>query len=96
MAAYKIKMLVSGYQSIDMLCIVLSVKFYGGLSISVLKNKQLLKKNGRQKVNIFKKFKFLNLSNPPFEERTDLVKSFTFLEPISLVNKMDNPTSNLT
>jgi hypothetical protein len=41
MAAYNIKMLVSGYQSIYMHCIVLSVKFDGGLSISVLKNKRV-------------------------------------------------------
>jgi hypothetical protein len=56
-------MLVAGYQSIDMLCIELSVKFDGGLSISVLKDKQLCKKNGRQK---FKKLKFFKscFSNP--------------------------------
>jgi hypothetical protein len=36
--------LVSGYQSIDLHCIVLPVKFDGGLSISVLRNKQLFKK----------------------------------------------------
>jgi hypothetical protein len=44
MAAYSIKVLVSGYQSIDMHCIVSPVKFDGGLSISVLRNKQPLKK----------------------------------------------------
>jgi hypothetical protein len=46
-------MLVSGYQAIDMYRIVLPVKFNGGLSISVLRNKQLLKK-----VEV-KKFKIL-------------------------------------
>jgi hypothetical protein len=54
MAAYNIKMLVSGYHSIDMHCIVLPVKFDDGLSISVLRNKQLFKKKGRQKVQILK------------------------------------------
>jgi hypothetical protein len=49
MATYNITLLVSGYQSIDMHCIVLPVKFDGGLSISVLRNKQLFKINGRQK-----------------------------------------------
>jgi hypothetical protein len=47
-AAYNIKVLVSGYQSIDMHCIVLPVKFDGALSISVLRNKQLLKKGGQK------------------------------------------------
>jgi hypothetical protein len=42
--AYNIQMFVSGYQSIDMHCSVLPVKFDGGLSISVLKNGQLLTK----------------------------------------------------
>jgi hypothetical protein len=42
-------MLVSEYQSIDMHCIVLPVKFDDRLSISVLRNKQHFKKNGRQK-----------------------------------------------
>jgi hypothetical protein len=49
MTAYNIKMLVSGYQSIDMLCIVLPGKFDGGLSISVLRNKQLFKKKEAKK-----------------------------------------------
>jgi hypothetical protein len=82
---------LSRYQSIDMLRIVVSVKFDGGLSISVLKNKQLYKKKWTPKVQ-----KVQILSNPAIEERTDLGKSFTFLEPIFLVNRMDNPTSNLT
>jgi hypothetical protein len=33
---------------------------------------------------------------PPFEERTDLGKSLTFLELIFLVNGMDKPNLNLT
>jgi hypothetical protein len=69
MAAYNIKMLVSEYQSIDMLCIVLSVKFEGGLSILVLRNKQLYKKKRTSKVQ-----KVQISQTPPFEERTDLVK----------------------
>jgi hypothetical protein len=47
---YNIKALLSGYQSIDMHCIVLPVKFDGRLSISVLRNKQLFKANGGQKL----------------------------------------------
>jgi hypothetical protein len=42
--AYNIKVPLSGYQSIDMHCIVLPVNFDGRLSISVLRNKQLFKK----------------------------------------------------
>jgi hypothetical protein len=42
--AYNIKELLSGYQSIDMHCIVLPVKFDGRLFISVLRNKQLFEK----------------------------------------------------
>jgi hypothetical protein len=38
------QMLVSGYQSIDMLCIVLFVKFDGGLSMLIWRNKQLFYK----------------------------------------------------
>jgi hypothetical protein len=42
----KNKKLVSGCQSTDMHCITLPVTFDGGLSISFLKNKQLLPKKG--------------------------------------------------
>jgi hypothetical protein len=42
--AYNVKVLFYGYQSIDIQCIVLSVKFDGGLFISVLRNKQLFTK----------------------------------------------------
>jgi hypothetical protein len=43
-ASYNINVLVSKYQSLYMLCIILLVIFDGGLSISVLRNKQLFKK----------------------------------------------------
>jgi hypothetical protein len=52
--AYNVKMLVFGYQSIDMHCIVVRVKFDGGSSMSVLRNKQLFPKK-MSKVYIFKK-----------------------------------------
>jgi hypothetical protein len=61
--AYNIKALVSGYQSIDIYCIVLPVNFDGGLSISVLRNKQLFteirdsKPISSQKAQIFEPFK---------------------------------------
>jgi hypothetical protein len=77
MAAYNIKMLVSGYQSIDMHCIVLSVKFYGELSISVLRKKQLYKKNGRQHFSS----DIFNFQTPPFEERADLGRGMLQTEP---------------
>jgi hypothetical protein len=44
---------VSGYQSIDTHCIVLPVKFDGGLSISALRNKQLFKKKKKVKSSNF-------------------------------------------
>jgi hypothetical protein len=43
--SYNINMRVSWYQSIEMHCIVLPVKYEGGLSISVLKNEQLFTQN---------------------------------------------------
>jgi hypothetical protein len=43
----------SEYQSINIHCIVLNVKFDGGLSISVLRNKQLFKKKRRSKSSHF-------------------------------------------
>jgi hypothetical protein len=43
--SYSIKMHVSGYQSIDMHCFVLPVKFDGRLAISVPRNEQLFTKN---------------------------------------------------
>jgi hypothetical protein len=83
-AAYNIKVLVSGYQSIDIYGIVLFVKFDVGLSISVLRNKQLVEKKGGQKLTFSKKFKFFNFATPPFEENADLGKSLTFLDCIFL------------
>jgi hypothetical protein len=55
-----------------------------------------VKENERRmsKVHVFRFF--FDFPTPPFEERTDLGKSLTFLELFFLVNKMDNPTSNLT
>jgi hypothetical protein len=93
---YDMKMHCSRYHSIDMHCIMLPVKFDDGLSISVLENKQLYKKNGSQNFTLSKSYWFFNFQTPPFEERTDLGKSLAFLELIFLVNKMDNPTSNLS
>jgi hypothetical protein len=46
-AAHNLKVLVSVYQPVDMHCIVLYVKFDSGLSISVLRNKQLFEKKWR-------------------------------------------------
>jgi hypothetical protein len=48
-AAHNVKVLVSGYQSINMHCIVLPVIFDGGLSITFMRNRQLLtKKRGKK------------------------------------------------
>jgi hypothetical protein len=59
---------VSGYQLIDMHCIALPVKFDGGLSISFLRKKQLLKKLGA-KVYLFKKVPtFKPISNPAMKD----------------------------
>jgi hypothetical protein len=82
-AAYSINVYVSGYQSIDMHCIVLPVKFDGELSISVLRNKQLFKNKWGLKVHIFKKGQTL--------EKVPL-----FLDLNSLANGIDNPLSNIT
>jgi hypothetical protein len=57
--AYDMEVLVSKYQSIDMHCIALPVKFDNGLSISFLRKKQLFKKKGGgQKYTFSKKFHF--------------------------------------
>jgi hypothetical protein len=42
--AHNVKVFASGHQSIDMHCIVVLVKFEGGLSISFLRKKQLFTK----------------------------------------------------
>jgi hypothetical protein len=58
--AYNIKVLVSGYHSIDMHFIVLPVKIGGGLSMSVQRNEQLffLKKKGIKKFTFSKMARF--------------------------------------
>jgi hypothetical protein len=53
MAAYNVKALVSEYQSIDMHCTVVPVKFDGGLSMLAVRNKQLFTTKGA-KFHIFK------------------------------------------
>jgi hypothetical protein len=93
--ADNIKMFVSGYQSIHMHCIVMPVKFDGGLSISFLRNRQpLTKKREGQKIT-FSIVQIFNVQTPPSEERTDHGKSLTFLTLIFLVNGISDPTSNL-
>jgi hypothetical protein len=94
--AYNIEVLVSGYQSIDMHCIMVALKFDNELSISFLRNRLLLTKKKGSKNHIFKRVWFFNFQTPHFEEKTDLGKSLTFLESIFLVNGIHNPTSNLT
>jgi hypothetical protein len=86
-AAYNIKVLVSGYQSIDMYFIVLPVKFGGGMYISVQRYKQLFTKNGDQKVRILKKLKTFENSS---------VLNFNLLVQIALFlnTKTDNVPSN--
>jgi hypothetical protein len=76
-AAYSIKVFVSGYQSIDMHCIVSPVKFDSGLFMSVLRNKQLFKK-WKSKVHIFKTLKFLMFQTPAFGKGQTLEKSYFF------------------
>jgi hypothetical protein len=68
------KVLVSGYQSIDMHCIALHVKFDGGLSISFQRKATLYKKKGGSKAYIFKKFLFSKSFETPLFE-----KSYIFL-----------------
>jgi hypothetical protein len=65
-AAHNLKVLVFGYQPIDMYYIVFPEKFDGGLSLSVLRKKQLFKKNGGEKVHILKKFKLFTFYTPSF------------------------------
>jgi hypothetical protein len=50
---YNIEMFVSGYLPIHMHCIMIPVKFDGGMSISVQRNKQLFQKTGDQKFTFF-------------------------------------------
>jgi hypothetical protein len=84
------KVLVSGYQSIDMHCIVLLVKFDDELSISFLRKKQLFtKEKGGQKYTFSKKVPiFKSISNP---------ENITFFwHRIFLLNGIDNLLLNLT
>jgi hypothetical protein len=90
-AAYNIKELISGYQSIEMHCIVLPVKFDRRLAISVLRNEQLFKKIGGSKPISFKKAQIFE----PFKSR-HLEKVPFFLDSLFLVNGIDNPPSNIT
>jgi hypothetical protein len=66
MTAYNIKMLVSGYHSVDMHCIVLTVKFDNELFIPVLINKQLYKIMEIKKFTLSKVQKNLIFQIPPF------------------------------
>jgi hypothetical protein len=70
-------MLVSVYQSIDMLFDVLPVKFNDALSISALRNKQLFKKMDGESSH-FQMVKFFAFQTPSYEERKDLGKSLSF------------------
>jgi hypothetical protein len=56
--AHNVKVLVSGYQSIDIRCMVSPVKFEDGLSMSILRYEQLFTKKGCQKFTFSKKFNF--------------------------------------
>jgi hypothetical protein len=87
--------LVSEYQAIDMHCIVFHAKFYGGLLITVLRNKQRLKKNGGQKFTSSIVEIFLIFQPRHLKKGQALEKVSVFLD-IFPVNRMDNPTSNLT
>jgi hypothetical protein len=71
-AVYDTKALVSGYQLVDMPCIVVPVKFDGGLSISYLKKSNPSQKKRGQKFTFSKKFPFsTTFHTPPFGKRTD-------------------------
>jgi hypothetical protein len=77
-AAYNIKVLVLGV-SVDRYALHrVAVKFDGGLSITVLRNKQLFKKR-RSKAH-FQSLEFLIFQTPLLEERTDHI----LLEKVSL------------
>jgi hypothetical protein len=89
-AAHDLKMLVSGYQPIDMHCIVSSVKFKGGLYISVLRNKQLFEKNGGQKFAFSKSSNFSIFQPRHLKKGRSGKTSHFFLDFIFLVNGTDN------
>jgi hypothetical protein len=94
-AAYSIKVLIFEYQSIDVHRIVLPVKFEGEVFVSVPRNKQLFKKNGGQKILIFKKFKLL-IFKPRHLKKGQTLEKVHFLGLIFFVNRIDNSSSNLT
>jgi hypothetical protein len=81
----------------EMHCIVLPVKFEGGLSISVLRNEQLFTKIGGSKPNSFQKVKFSNLSTPAIwkKDRPSFPLKVSFFLG-SLPNGIDSPVSNST
>jgi hypothetical protein len=67
MAAYTIKMLVSGYQSIDLLFKVFSMKFDDGLFISVSTNRATHRKTLQLEIKkVPEKFMFSKTARPPF------------------------------
>jgi hypothetical protein len=75
--AYNMKMFVSGHQSIHTHCIVMPVKFDGGLSISFLRNKQLLKKKEAKRSH-FQELIFLIFKPRYLEKRQTLEKVLLF------------------
>jgi hypothetical protein len=87
--AYSIKVLDFGYQSIDMHCIVLPLKFDGGLFISVLRNKQLFKKMDAKSSHFL-------IFKPRHLKKGHTLEKSHFLDVLFLVNGMGNPTLNLT
>jgi hypothetical protein len=85
---------VYGYQSIDIHCIAVPVKFDGGLSMSFLRNEQLFTKNWGSKPISFQKVPiFKNISNPAIWKKD---RPSPWNCPIFLVNGINNPPSNLT
>jgi hypothetical protein len=77
--AYNIIMLVSGYQSIDMHCIVFPVKFDGEFSISFLRNRQLLTEKGGPKITLSNMWsRFFDFKTPLLEKGQTLEKVVLF------------------
>jgi hypothetical protein len=100
-AVYNTKVLVSGYQLVDMPCIVLPVKYDGWLSILVLRNEQLFRKKiwGSKPISFQKVPIFKNISPPAIlrkRQTTPLERVPFLLCSMFLVNWIDNPPSNLT
>jgi hypothetical protein len=78
--AYNIKVLLSGYQSIDMHFIVLPVKFDSRLSISVLRNKHF-KKKWRSKSSPFQTVQTFLMLNPDIWRKDRPCKKSHFFGP---------------